>query len=119
MPSKELEYIKVYLLPNNPFSSIPRSHSTVLYELVKHKTPGMNEMTVFLNAAIKRRISESIGITIQNLNYLLSSMCKKNIIKRVEYGTYQINPFVIGIGEWKDIYELQQQWLKAGDKDET
>ena len=43
----------------------------------------------------------------RRLDMAIQTWTKNNVLKRVARGTYQINPWLFGKGEWRDIKGLR------------
>lgn len=62
---------------------------------------------IFVNKAMKLRIANRLGLKIDSINKALSEFVKHGLFKRVAVGTYQVNPNIVGRGEWKDIKNIK------------
>jgi hypothetical protein len=62
---------------------------------------------IFVNKAMKMNIAETVGLSIVSVNNAITDFVKKGIFKRIDVGTYQINPNIVGRGEWKDIKNIR------------
>lgn len=103
----EPNYIKVYLEDISYLHGLPTATSDVLQELLKYVTYGTQE--IILNAVAKKRIVEATGLAMQTLNNKLQELLKAGIIDRVAVGTFVLNPYLFGKGDWKTINELRNQ----------
>ena len=73
---------------------------------------------IFVNKAMKSAIAEKLGLKIDSINKALSEFVKSEIFKRVDVGTYQVNPNIIGKGEWNDIKNIRASFNKEVVSDE-
>lgn len=62
---------------------------------------------IFVNKAMKDIIAKSLNLGIDSINKALSEFTKAGIFKRLTVGTYQVNPNIVGKGEWKDIKNIR------------
>lgn len=103
----EPNYIKIYLSDVSYLHGLPTATSDLLHELLKYVTYGTQE--VVLNSVIKKRISEATGMAMQTVNNKLQDLLKAGIISRVAVGTFVLNPYLFGKGDWKAINELRNK----------
>lgn len=107
----EVPYIKLYLgefLQN--LNGLPTSCTEVLYQLLNYaKYANDSEpMTIYVNSKIKQEIIQHTNITsIQTIDNALTVLVKNQILFRIYRGTYRLNPYIFGKGDWRDIYELR------------
>ena len=127
-PSYEEPYIKVYLRHVGRFFNLPESAMNVLLALCSHasliddiwagrrrdsrgriidKNEAPKAAKMYLNSALKKDVCSALGISIPTLDRRLKNLCDKQIIKRVDRGTYQLNPYVLARGNWAEILELR------------
>lgn len=109
---KEPPYIKLYLQDIEKLYTLPDGTHRVLFELLK-KLDYDGEIN--LNISVKRKIVENIGWkTVASLdNYISKHLIKKDIFKRIDTGVYAPNPNLFGRGDWKDIYQRREGWIKV------
>lgn len=62
---------------------------------------------IFVNKAMKNVIAQQLNLGIDSINKALSEFTKAGIFKRLTVGTYQVNPNIVGKGEWKDIKNIR------------
>lgn len=62
---------------------------------------------IFVNKAMKTVIAQKLNLGIDSINKALSEFTKAGIFKRLTVGTYQVNPNIVGKGEWKDIKNIR------------
>lgn len=104
---EEPPFIKLYLRDICKLNDIPQKGNLILMELLKY-TSYNNE--IMLPAGIRKRIEEELNLAQGVLNNHLSSLVKKEILKRVSTGVFQLNPHLFGKGKWQDIKELRVTW---------
>lgn len=103
----EPNYIKIYLEDVSYLHGLPTSTSDLLQELLKYVTYGTQE--IGLTATFKKRIAENTGMAMQTLNNKLQDLLKAGILDRVATGTFVLNPYLFGKGDWKTINELRNK----------
>lgn len=103
----EPNYIKVYLGDIAYLHGLPVPTRDLLDELLKYITYGTQE--IVLNAVAKKRIAEVTGMAMQTLNNKLQELLKVGILDRVGIGTFVLNPYLFGKGDWKTINELRNK----------
>ena len=106
----EPQYIKLYLQDILYLSDLPKHHEKILFELLKRATYAGEKygMEITLNAGIKKRIAENLGIkNIRSINNTLSDLVKGKILFRADIGVYTLNPYLFGKGDWQDISRLR------------
>jgi DNA-binding GntR family transcriptional regulator len=62
-----------------------------------------------LNSTAKKRIAETTGMNPRTLDNRLQELAKSGILDRVAVGTYVLNPYLFGKGDWKSISALRNQ----------
>ena len=62
---------------------------------------------IFVNKAMKDIIAKKLNLGIDSINKALSEFTKVGMFKRLTVGTYQVNPNIVGKGEWKDIKNIR------------
>lgn len=69
---------------------------------------------IYVNKAMKSAIANKTGLSIVSVNNAITEFVKKGLFKRVDVGTYQVNPNIVGRGEWKDI-EFAREIFNKGE----
>ena len=65
-------------------------------------------MIVTVSAGLKRLIAKELDIkNSRSINNALTDFVKADILKRLETGVYQFNPYLFGRGDWRDIDRLR------------
>lgn len=106
----EPSYIKLYLQDVLYLSDMPVKHSAILYELLKRASYAGSEegMQVIINASLKRRIQESLGMkSVGSISNAITDLVKGKILYRVDTGMYNFNPYLFGKGDWQDVSRLR------------
>lgn len=106
----EPAYIKLYLQDVLYLSDMPTKHSAVLYELLKRASYAGDKdgMQVIINASLKRRIAESLGLkNVGSISNAITDFVKGKILYRADVGMYNFNPYLFGKGDWQDISRLR------------
>lgn len=109
----EPPYIKLYIEDMLYMADMPKTYTNITYSLAKRASYANEEegLCVALTPFIKEKICKECGWTeTRSLNNALSKLVKGNIIKRLGTGTYQLNPYLFGKGEWKDIEKVRMTW---------
>lgn len=106
----EPSFIKLYLQDVLYLSDMPTKHSAILYELLKRSTYAGEKdgMQVIINASLKRRIADSLGLkNIGSISNAITDFVKGKILYRADVGMYNFNPYLFGKGDWQDIAKLR------------
>lgn len=62
---------------------------------------------IYVNKAMKATIANKVGLSIVSVNNAITDFVKKGLFKRVDVGTYQVNPNIVGRGKWADIKNIR------------
>lgn len=116
--SIEPNYVKVYvdavigLLGQSKTSK----ETDVLLILAKSMTYMNDEMPnkVNIDALLKKHIIKETGISEGALNNMLTGFVKRDIIRRIGRGAYQLNPFMFAKGNWSNVRRIQMDWSEEG-----
>jgi len=65
---------------------------------------------IYVNNMMKKNIAEKLGLTLGSINKALYEIVKAGLFKRIGTGTYQVNPNIVGRGEWKDIKNIRAKF---------
>lgn len=118
----EPAYVKLYIDDILYMADIPKALSPLVYELAKRASYANEEdgMCVSLTAYVKDKICETCNWANKRImNNYLTKLAKADIIKRLGQGTYQLNPYLFGRGEWKDIEKIRMTWNYDSFKGKT
>ena len=105
----EPNYVKLYLQDIAYLHGLPASAKDIMGELLQYVSYGTQE--IVLNKAIKDRIAANINTSVKTVDNRLQELVKVGIIDRVAVGTYTLNPYLFGKGDWKTISELRNKNL--------
>lgn len=109
----EPNYVKLYINTLLAFRDLPKTLNPVLTEFLSYMSYANTEnkeggQLIFVNAYMKEEISKKLkGMKINTIDKALSNLVKTGLFKRVGTGTYQVNPYMFGKGEWKDISAIR------------
>ena len=101
--------MKLYLQDIAYLHGLPASAKDIMGELLQYVSYGTQE--IVLNKAIKDRIAANINTSVKTVDNRLQELVKVGIIDRVAVGTYTLNPYLFGKGDWKTISELRNKNL--------
>lgn len=113
----EPPYVKLYIQDLLYLSDMPKGLTDITYALASRATyanPRDIEkgLIVVLNPYIREELCKECGYKkVHSLNNDITKLVKGNIIKRIGTGTYQLNPYIFGKGEWKDISKIRMSWV--------
>lgn len=110
--SVEPNYIKLYLTTLLAFKDLPKTLNPILLEFLNHMSYANNNdkdggQKIYTNASMKKDIADKLGMKVNTLDKALGTFVSSGLFKRVGTGTYQVNPFMFGKGEWKDISAIR------------
>lgn len=108
----EPEYIKLYLDTVLYISDLPKGYNSILLAFLNHMSYASvknNEkgQLIYVNSSMKKNIANDLGVSVARLNQALTDFVKGEIFYRVDRGTYQVNPYLFGKGDWQDIKEIR------------
>lgn len=107
---REPNYIKLYfdclgvVLGNDGLNTCFNDMLVEVLALGSYANDGQH---VVLNAYNKKIVCERTGKSIRRLEQAIKTWSDNGVLKRVARGTYQINPWIFGKGEWRDISTLR------------
>lgn len=110
---KEPDFIKLYLKDIVYLAELPKSYANLLMHLVKFMSWPTEEygLTLTLSPFMRAEICKALGYSNKTtLNNALTTLVKKDILRRLGTGTYQFNPFLFGKGNWTDIAKIRATW---------
>ena len=106
----EPNYIKLYLDCLGVFSGnagLSVSLNEIFIELLKLVSYADDDQLVTVNAYVKKRIAEKTGKSVRRIEQALQSWIDNKVLFRVARGTYQLNPYLFGRGDWRDVKNLR------------
>lgn len=110
--SNEPAYIKLYLDCISQLNGFSKSLNPILVEFLKYMTYADRHLNdggqiIYLNGQLKREIAKATGKTVKRIEQAITDFCKAKIFKRIATSTYQVNPYLFGKGDWKDIKNIR------------
>lgn len=110
--SMEPNYIKLYLNTLLAFKELPKTLNPILMEFLKYMSyADTNEehggQIIYTNSVMKNSIAKKIGVKINTLEKALGTFVLSGLFKRIGLGTYQVNPYIFGKGDWKNISAIR------------
>lgn len=109
---KEPDYIKLYIRDILYLQDMPENLTPFLMSLVKRMTYASSDWgnCVVLNAAIRKVIQEECGYKARQTVYNNTrKLIQGGILKEIVKDVYQLNPYIFGRGEWKDIEKIRAE----------
>lgn len=108
----EPEYVKLYIDCVFTVKGVRKGLNPIFVAFLDYMSyADMDEdyggQTIYVNKAMKMAIAKKLGLGIDSINKALWEFTKYGLFKRVEVGTYQVNPNIVGKGEWKDIKNIR------------
>jgi len=105
----EPPYVKMYLDAILYLKDLPRTHNPILHCILM-RMPWANQcQDIAINAHIKKQIAKEVGCSESKVNNAISDLVKGEVLYRVGVGTYQVNTYLFGRGQWTDIERLRLQ----------
>lgn len=107
---KEPAYVKLYfdclgvVIQND---GLNESLNDMLLEVLKMGSYADEDQTVTLTSYQKKKICDKTGKSSRRLEQAITIWVKNGVLRRISRGTYRINPFIFGKGEWRDICNLR------------
>ena len=111
--ASEPDFVKLYIDCVCNFKGLRKSLSPIFVALLKHMTYADAEeehggQIIAVNAYIKQQIAKSLGYNgVESINKALTDFVKAGLLKRIARGTFQVNPQIVGKGDWKDIKNIR------------
>lgn len=108
----EPEYVKLYIDCVFTVKGVRKGLNPIFVAFLDYMSfADANEehggQTIYVNKAMKMAIAKKLGLGIDSINKALWEFTKHGLFKRVDVGTYQVNPNIVGRGEWKDIKNIR------------
>lgn len=120
--SKEPAYVKLYFdclgvyIKNEGLTS---SLNDMLIEVLKRSTYAEEGQMVYLNTFTKEQVCKATGKSMERMKQAIRIWVKNKILVRVARGVYQVNPYIFGKGEWRNIANLRATFDFSGGKIEV
>jgi hypothetical protein len=106
----EPDFVKVYLDHIAEFVKAPKSSMRVFWLLTQYMSYAQDKQRIYLNSAMKRDIANQLNVTVDYVTKSITALVKHEILKRVDRGTYAVNPKYVGRGKWTDIKQLRAEF---------
>lgn len=118
--SAEPDYVKLYIDAWCAFKAVKGVNINFLYKLLPLMTYANDGQYIGATTFFRKMIAEELGWSEKSaLNRFaqeIKKLCNAGVLKRVSSQTYQVNPELIGKGEWKDIKKLRATFnLETGE----
>lgn len=120
--NKEPAYVKLYFdclgvyIKNEGLTS---SLNDMLVEVLKRSTYAEEGQMVYLNTFTKEQVCKATGKSMERMKQAIRIWVKNKILVRVARGVYQVNPYIFGKGEWRNIANLRATFDFTGGKVEV
>ena len=102
--SQEPAFVKIYIDDILYLHDMPRHLNPILQVFLRN----MNwENRLILNGSLKKRMAESINLSISSIDNAITKFVKGNILIREDKGIYLFNPYLFGKGSWESIQEIR------------
>lgn len=116
---QEPPFVKLYLQDLLYTQDMPKGLTNIVYALLDQVTYASKGLRVYIPTGLKNEIIKQLDIPRQTFNNALVKLCKGNILRRIDTGVYELNPYFFGRGEWKDIDNLRMTWEYDAIKGKT
>lgn len=118
---REPNFIKLYLDHLSRFKGIQVGLNPILMEMMRSASYANIDdrsggQVICLNKWLKESIAKKCNVSIYRIEQAISEFVKKDYMKRIAIGTYQLNPFLFGKGEWTDIVGIRATYDYATGK---
>ena len=120
--STEPYYVKLYFEAWAAFKGKGPLNSDLLVRLLPYMTYASEGQRVVLNPAVKKQIARDMGWSgkdsrslLSRVNHELAKLGKTGVIRKIDRDIWEVNPEVIGRGDWKDIRELRATFNVIGE----
>lgn len=111
IPREEPDYVKLYLNAVLEYRDVGSSNTPTLMALMKYMTFADNEteggQMIILNKFVRNKIAKELNIKPDTLRKNIDKLCNGKILRKLETDTYQVNPYLIGKGDWSSIKNLR------------
>ena len=108
--SKEPAYVKLYFdclgvyIKNEGLTS---SLNEMLIEVLKRSSYAEEGQIVHLDKFTKEQVCKATGKSMERMKQAIRTWEKNGILTRVNRGVYEVNPFIFGKGDWRNIAKLR------------
>lgn len=99
---QEPPYIKLYLDDIAVLHNLPKGSSSLLHELLRQVN---YEGLINLNSSVKTKIANALNYkNKQSVDNGLGKLCKEGLLRSIDRGVYEVNPYLFGKGDWASIF---------------
>lgn len=108
----EPDFVKLYIDCVFAVKGVRKGINPIFLAFLEHMTYANSNVKyggqiIYVNKALKSAIADKLGLKLDSVNKALYELVKSQIFTRVDVGTYQVNPNIVGRGEWKDIKNIR------------
>lgn len=115
---QEPDYVKLYVRAWCDFKNIKGINSAFLVHLLPYMTYAEQKQTLYLAPPLKRAIAQRLGwsekTALNRFNQELRKLVRKGVLTHVGESSYQVNPELVGKGNWADIKKLRATFHVIG-----
>ena len=104
--NSEPHFAKIYYQDRRRLKNISKNHILVYLELSFYS--GYNTNVVLLNPSLKQQICDDLEIANSTLDNSLTELVKNQLVARIGKGTYLLNPFYLGKGNWSENNKIRK-----------
>lgn len=108
--STEPDYVKLYIGAWCEFKGVSGLRPTdkdVLVRLMRVMSYARDGQIIYVNASLKRDIAADLDVSLSAINMAITRLTKTVVLKRIDTAKYQVNPELVGRGNWADIRRLR------------
>lgn len=114
---QEPDFVKLYLDDIEVLYRLPKNASNVLYSFLKRMT---YKGIIYTNKSLKQEIAIELQLkNIKSIDNHITELVFQQIIKRIDRGTFLMNPNIIAKGKWEDIKGLRIDYDDYGNRQIT
>lgn len=118
--SIEPNYVKLYIDTMSCFLTGEEvgMETNLLLEMAKRMTYANDAAPnqVAMVGSIKEGIAKQLDTSISSIDVILNRLVKKDLVRRVGRGVYELNPIIFAKGPWSSIRKIQMEWSEEGIK---
>ena len=118
--SIEPNYVKLYIDTMSCFLTGEEvgMETSLLLEMAKRMTYANDTAPnqVAMVGSIKEGIAKQLDTSISSIDVILNRLVKKDLVRRVGRGVYELNPIIFAKGPWSSIRKIQMEWSEEGIK---
>ncbi len=108
----EPDFVKLYIDCVFTVKGVKKGFNPIFVAFLKYMTYSDHNdkyggQTIYVNKAMKEDIAKEVGLSITSVNMAITEFVKSGLFKRVNIGTYQVNPNIVGRGKWADIKNIR------------